>query len=235
MTCTFPQQKLFGVSSPFHVSVPLIWATVFSTTLISRWDKVFCEGVEKMRSDFTQKVPPGLIQLDSDDYFDSGNGNGYETLRQLSMASSQSFMARRLFNCSVALTVPVFSFTLPERFPEGATVDLANQMIFVVFAFLVEFLIFAVPVVFTGTRPYDIFDKDDKDKDKGRSIHGHNIMHNLLHAGESSESLMNFMGANLRNKIGLDPYQCIQRTICDAHRYPDKYGLFALPFQLAFP
>lgn len=51
------------------------------------------------------------------------------SFRQLSLASTQPFIQRRLFNTSVALTIPIFSFTLPQRASQGSTVDLANQVI----------------------------------------------------------------------------------------------------------
>ena len=55
---------------------------------------------------------------------------GYESLRDFSGdAGGDTFIRRRLFNTSIALTVPLFSFTLPSRgSSQGSTVDLANQV-----------------------------------------------------------------------------------------------------------
>jgi len=53
---------------------------------------------------------------------------GYDSLRDFATAPESAFIQRRLFNTSVALTVPLFSFTLPQRASQGSTVDLANQV-----------------------------------------------------------------------------------------------------------
>lgn len=138
-TCP-PRQKLFETTTTTSTFLFLcfitvfLWLTlVFSTTLAS--GEV---------SDFPGRVPRSLVRLDGDDDYMAMNsynnptileggqgrssGDGYETLRQMSLASTQSFIRRRLFNTSVALTVPLFSFTLPQRGVEGSTVDLANQV-----------------------------------------------------------------------------------------------------------
>jgi hypothetical protein len=60
--------------------------------------------------------------------FAADSGNLEESLRQISLAQTQPFIQRRLFNTSVALTVPLFSFTLPQRATQGTSVDLANQV-----------------------------------------------------------------------------------------------------------
>jgi hypothetical protein len=54
--------------------------------------------------------------------------NGFESLRDFSTSYDNTFIQRRLFNTSVALTVPLFSFTLPQRASSGSSVDLANQV-----------------------------------------------------------------------------------------------------------
>ncbi len=188
------------------------------------------------------RVPRSLVQLDFGDekynghnnptVLEGGNGGGggggdaYETLRQMSLASTQPFIKRRLFNTSVALTVPMFSFTLPQRAAEGSTVDLANQAIFGLFALLTTMLVFAVPVLFTGIRPFDVYGRSMKDNDQSQ-----NILNNLL----NSEHTINLMGTDTQNKIGINPEECLQKTICDAHRHPKKFGLFGLPFQIFFP
>lgn len=57
-----------------------------------------------------------------------GANDAYESLRAYATAPYEPFIRRRLFNTSVALTVPLFSFTLPNRGAEGSTIDLANQV-----------------------------------------------------------------------------------------------------------
>lgn len=154
------------------------------------------------------------------------DGENFGSFRQLSLASTQSFIQRRLFNTSVALTVPLFSFTLPQRASQGSTVDLANQAIFGLFALLVTMLVFTVPVLFTGVRPTVV---------NGRNAEGgtQGILNHLM----SSTPIFNLMGADLQHKIGLDSTKCLQKTICEAHRSPRNkhYGLLALPFQIFFP
>lgn len=172
--------------------------------------------------------------------------NGFESLKAFATAPESTFIQRRLFNTSVALTVPLFSFTLPQRASEGSTVDLANQVrskilvikrepfktflkkyvtnpqvIFGLFSMLVVVLIFAVPILFTGSKPDFL----------GRSNGQNGILEHLM----SSKKVLNFMGADLTNNIGLDSTKCLQKTICEAHKYPKKYGMMATPFLIFFP
>ena len=57
---------------------------------------------------------------------------GYDSIRDFNHNEESSFYQKRLFNTSVALTVPLFSFTLPQRsatgIGAGSSVDLANQV-----------------------------------------------------------------------------------------------------------
>ena len=69
---------------------------------------------------YTPKSENASQKLDTDD--------AYESLRAYATAPMEPFIRRRLFNTSVALTVPLFSFTLPNRGAEGSTIDLANQV-----------------------------------------------------------------------------------------------------------
>uniref|UniRef100_T1J344 Uncharacterized protein n=1 Tax=Strigamia maritima TaxID=126957 RepID=T1J344_STRMM len=39
----------------------------------------------------------------------------------------------------------------------------------------------------------------------------------------------------LKGFPGLDPDECVKRSICEAHNHPDRYGWLAFPFQLFFP
>jgi len=61
----------------------------------------------------------------------SDGDDGYESLRQISGSTDNTFIQRRLFNTSVALTIPLFSFTLPQRATSGSSVDLANQVSYI--------------------------------------------------------------------------------------------------------
>ena len=69
---------------------------------------------------YTPKSENVSQKLETDD--------AYESLRAYATAPMEPFIRRRLFNTSVALTVPLFSFTLPNRGAEGSTIDLANQV-----------------------------------------------------------------------------------------------------------
>lgn len=131
------------------------------------------------------------------------------------------FVQHRLFNTAVALTVPLFSFTIPQRsssVPGG--VDLATQAVFGVFALFVVALAVAVPIFFT--KPHDA---------TGRSNDREGILNHLM----ANNKVFNFMGADLSNKIGLDTTKCLQKSICEAHRTPKRYGMIATPFQMFFP
>lgn len=50
------------------------------------------------------------------------NDHGY------SLDSESPFVQQRLFNTAVALTIPFFSFTLPQRSSTSGGVDIANQV-----------------------------------------------------------------------------------------------------------
>jgi len=95
-----------------------------------------------------------------------------------------------------------------------------RKAIFGVFALFVVALVFAVPVLFT--KPPG---------STGRSNDRDGIMNHLM----ANNKVFNFMGADLSNKIGLDTTKCLQKSICDAHRTPKKYGMLATPFQMFFP
>lgn len=86
-------------------------------------------------------------------------------------------------------------------------------------------LVFAVPVLFTGVRPFNVYGRSN-DADAKEDILSHLM---------KSEHYINFMGAEMKNKIGLNPDKCLQKSICDAHRNPKKYGLLGVPFLLFFP
>ena len=43
------------------------------------------------------------------------------------------------------------------------------------------------------------------------------------------------MHADMTNNIGLDTGKCLQKTICEAHKSPKKYGMMATVFQIFFP
>lgn len=49
--------------------------------------------------------------------------------------------------------------------------------------------------------------------------------------------LVNLVGISMQNQIGIDPMQCLQKTICEAYRSPQnkRYGGLALPFQYFIP
>ncbi|CAG7822156.1 unnamed protein product, partial [Allacma fusca] len=166
--------------------------------------------------------PQEAVTTVGEDESRSLGGNAYESLRDFSTSQNEAFIRRRLFNTSVALTVPLFSFTLPNRGSEGSTVDLANQAIFGLFSLLVVVMVFTVPILFTGTRPQDL---------TGRSSDKGGILNQLM----TSHKAFNFMGADFTNQIGIDTEKCLQKTICEAHRHPDRYGLLSLPFQMFFP
>lgn len=258
MTASQPRRRLFDFpSTTSFLFFPFIrfifWAILIFGGILLIFQKpayvsgeVFLEpDLLKNGDDLLSRVPRELIQIDRErDHYSgynnptviegngesgrSAGGDAYETLRQMSLASTQPFIKRRLFNTSVALTVPLFSFTLPQRAAEGSTVDLANQAIFGLFALLTTMMVFAVPVLFTGIRPFDVY---------GRSMQedsNQDILDNLIKNSNPSNTI-NIMGTDLQNKIGLNPDECLKKTICDAHKSPKKYGLFALPFQMFYP
>jgi len=76
---------------------------------------------------------PVVNSTPSENVYHSGVDNKdsvLESFRQFPLAQTEAFIQRRLFNTSVALTVPLFAFTLPQRAVEGTSVDLANQVIY---------------------------------------------------------------------------------------------------------
>ncbi|ODM97061.1 hypothetical protein Ocin01_09619 [Orchesella cincta] len=125
------------------------------------------------------------------------DGHGY------SLDSESPFVQQRLFNTAVALTIPLFSFTLPQRSSSYGGIDLANQVIFGAFVLVATLFVFVVPIFFT--KPSE-----------GRSNDRNGILNSLM----ANNKVFNFMNADLSNKIGLDTSKCLQKTICEANRTP---------------
>ncbi|CAL8091134.1 unnamed protein product [Orchesella dallaii] len=128
---------------------------------------------------------------------------------------------RSLHNVSWAVTIPLFSFYLPTA-NSGDPVNIANQAIYGVFAAIIVIIGFGIPILFNGNIP------------GARSLENNKItLNHLMHPGH----LMNIVGANFQNQVGIDPMQCLQKTVCEAHRSPqnERYGVLALPFQYFFP
>ncbi|CAL8091132.1 unnamed protein product [Orchesella dallaii] len=140
------------------------------------------------------------------------DGHGY------SLDSESPFVQQRLFNTAVALTIPLFSFTLPQRSSNYGGIDLANQVIFGAFVLVATLFVFVVPIFFT--KPSE-----------ARSNDKNGILNSLM----ANNKVFNFMNADLSNKIGLDTSKCLQKSICEANRSPKKYGVMATPFQMFFP
>ena len=86
-------------------------------------------------------------------------------------------------------------------------------------------LVFAVPTLYSGFRnpPDDL-----------RSADGSGSQHILDHL-MSAKPILNFMGADLQHKIGLDRTKCMQKTICEAHRSPREYGLLGGVVRMLWP
>lgn len=141
-----------------------------------------------------------------------------------SLDSESPFVQNRLFNTAVALTIPLFSFTLPQRSSNDGGIDLANQVIFGAFVLIATLFVFVVPIFFT--KP-----PGSAGGYEGRSNDRNGILNNLM----ANNKVFNFMNADLSNKIGLDTRKCLQKTICEAHRTPKKYGVMATPFEMFFP
>uniref|UniRef100_T1IT89 3-hydroxyisobutyryl-CoA hydrolase, mitochondrial n=1 Tax=Strigamia maritima TaxID=126957 RepID=T1IT89_STRMM len=72
--------------------------------------------------------------------------------------------------------------------------------------------------------------------------------HNQVQSGRSMDGISSFMTNGLSDMlytladnpfsgfgIGLDPDECVKRSICEAHNHPSRYGWLAFPFQLFFP
>lgn len=137
-----------------------------------------------------------------------------------SLDSENPFIQQRLFNTAVALTIPLFSFTLPQRSSSSdGGLDLANQVIFGAFVLIATLFVFVVPILFT------------KPPETGRSSDRNGILNHLM----ANNKVFNFMNSDVSNKIGLDTSKCLQKTICEANRNPKKYGVMATPFQMFFP
>ncbi|OXA58081.1 uncharacterized protein LOC110846531 [Folsomia candida] len=140
---------------------------------------------------------------------------------------------RRLFNTSYATTISLFSFSLPRKSTHTETdLDLANQAIFGIFAIVVATVFLALPAIFTSVRHPDLAEAD-------RSLGSITDSKHSLKRLMESPTIFNFMTktSDLSNKIGLDGTSCIQRAVCESHRFPNnkQYGLLAVPFQLLCP
>lgn len=93
-----------------------------------------------------------------------------------------------------------------------------SQAIFGLFSLLVTVLVFAVPALFGP--PSNLARSESS-----------GILNNLL----APKNAINLMGADLSNQIALDADKCVKKTICEAHRSPQRYGLLSLPFRMFFP
>ncbi len=117
------------------IFIELTWITIrillIHGTVVTASSSMTDSLASMLSSSLTSYLSRGLKSgLDeSDSTYPHQENDNIGSFRQLSLASTQSFIQRRLFNTSVALTVPIFSFTLPQRASQGSTVDLANQVI----------------------------------------------------------------------------------------------------------
>lgn len=94
------------------------------------------------------------------------------------------------------------------------------QLLYGFFAIVITVIGYSVPILFNGHNP------------TGRSMNENKItLDHLMHPGR----VMNLVGLNIGNQIGVDPMQCLQKTICESYRYPERYGSLVWPFQYFFP
>jgi len=66
-----------------------------------------------------------IVSQQSDQKIKSPN-DAYESFRQIT--DGDNLIQQRLFNTSIVITVPLFSFTLPQTASQGEVADLANQV-----------------------------------------------------------------------------------------------------------
>ncbi|OXA60981.1 uncharacterized protein LOC110844754 isoform X1 [Folsomia candida] len=150
--------------------------------------------------------------------------NIFETFRDFTSGSSDSssdpsklLVNRRIYNSSIALTIPFFSFKVPNL-PDAGFI--AKQSIFGAFAWGIVALPFFLSFIFTGSVPSDA---------QSRSFQ--------RLSDKAKKSSFNFLGPDFSKSFGMDGGQCIQKVICQSHRVKEgrKYGILATSLRTLFP
>jgi len=129
------------------------------------------------------------------------------------------------FNTSIAFTIPLFSFTLPQGGEGSIFQTLESQAVTVLatLAFLVLGSIAILPSL------YSLFGLSTS----GRSYNG--MDNEIGGEGGIAEYIVSFIENSLDNLPNTNGEDCVKRSICEAHDEPQKYGFLALPFQIFFP
>ncbi|OXA58585.1 hypothetical protein Fcan01_07314 [Folsomia candida] len=133
-----------------------------------------------------------------------------------------NLFSRRLFNTTMNYIVPCVEVTLPLRTEDGNTVHLAMQAFLGLFSAIAWIATVAIPLVLTEIAPFGL------KKRSFSSEQGSTFEYKLIN---KFSPLFNEKAAK---KIGIEWDACLHKTICQAHRTPKQYGIFAVPFVALF-
>ena len=121
--------------------------------------------------------------------------------------------ASGIFNTTLAFTIPLFSFSLPDRATAGK--EYTKQAALSLIGLALVGGIAVVPYVWQAS-------KGSKGVKTWLSSSRAN------NDAEVSSSVL-AMVAKVGSMVGLDPQTCVQRSICETYRRPERYGYLTLP------
>ncbi|KAI9559084.1 hypothetical protein GHT06_015873 [Daphnia sinensis] len=119
-----------------------------------------------------------------------------------------------IFNTTLAFTIPLFSFSLPDRATAGK--DYTKQAALSLFGLAIVGGIAIMPYVWTAR---SALGKKTVVETEARAK-----------KDEVASSILPLLN-NVASFAGLDAKTCVQRSVCETYRNPERYGYLVLPIR----
>jgi hypothetical protein len=122
--------------------------------------------------------------------------------------------AKGIFNTTLAFTIPLFSFTLPDRASAGK--DYTKEAALSLFGLALVGGLAVIPYVWSASQG--------------------NLKKNWTISGRENEDVTPTFLSNalsLASRAGLDSQECMLRSVCEANQHPERFSTFlVLPVHL---
>ncbi|XP_057368704.1 uncharacterized protein LOC130689777 [Daphnia carinata] len=119
-----------------------------------------------------------------------------------------------IFNTTLAFTIPLFSFSLPDRATAGK--DYTKQAALSLFGLAIVGGIAIMPYVWTAR---SALGKKTVVETEARAK-----------KDDMASSILPMLN-NVASFAGLDAKTCVQRSVCETYRNPERYGYLVLPIR----
>ncbi|XP_046456963.1 uncharacterized protein LOC124204020 [Daphnia pulex] len=186
-----------------------------STSRTSSYTSEVAETEDEAELSKEMAVTPKEVE-EADDKEDEGSeGRDFsELLKIVKREISDGETGRSssgIFNTTLAFTIPLFSFSLPDRATAGK--DYTKQAALSLFGLAIVGGIAIMPYVWAARSPLGkktVVESSRAKKD------------------EISSSILPMI-ANVASLAGLDAKTCVQRSVCETYRNPERYGYLVFP------